>query len=408
MAALFDAEERGIPIDTALLRPFEMELESKLDAMEANMRELAGVDTFNPNSSKQLAEALKRRGADLSYVTKSEKTNALSMDEENLSTVDDDLARAVLAYRGDRKMLSTYVSPMLHGKIQTSNGLKWEKAPFVGADGRIHASFNQVGARTGRMSSSDPNVQNFPRDDLRLRYLVKADPGHKIVTADLSSIELNLFAAYVGEGRMLSAILDPEYDPHIETAKFIGLGDVTDEAGVVTSARDWGKKFNYTVIYGGGTRTIRKSFKVPQARAREMLDLYHRAYPEVKGFQRLIEYKLYQQGYVKTLRGRRLHVNPRSAYAAVNYIIQGTAAEMLKEAIVKLHKQGIPIIAPEHDELVAHVPESDAAEVAHAFEEALTDFPEIKQMVPVEAEAQIVDRWSQAKKPAYVPDYARS
>jgi len=401
MGALFCAEKHGLPVDEPAAHRFELALAEKLEGLNARAVDLAGIKSFNPRSSKQIAEALKRRGANLDFVTKTK--TGLSMDAENLATVDDPLARSIEEFRSEDKLLGTYVRPLLHRSWEQS--LHAWKAPFI-QDGRIHSNIRQVGARTGRMSSSDPNIQNFPRDDLRLRYLIRSEPGHKLVTADLDSIELVLFAAYAGEGKLLDAVLKGT-DMHTMTADYIGLEDFHRSGGHVESRRQRGKRFNYLSIYGGGVRAIRKFFLVPQSRAREMQGLYHQAYPEVSRLQRRVAFKLEDQGYIKSAFGRRYRVDPRDARKAVNYLVQGTAADMLKISIANLHRQGVQIIAPVHDELLAHVPEADAERVGKALVGALTDHPKITALVPLGAEAKIVDRWSQAKDPDFIPDYER-
>lgn len=139
--------------------------------------------------------------------------------------------------------------------------------------------------------------------------------------------------------------------------------------------------------------------------ARAILRRYHAAYPEVSVLQSDMEWVLNSRGYVKTAWGRRMRMNPREAYRAVNYVIQGTAAEILKEALVRLHKAGVPVIACVHDEILAHVPEADAKDAAKEIEEALTDHPRITAKIPLKAEAQIVDRWSEAKDPSFDPSF---
>jgi DNA polymerase I len=400
MPALYEMEKRGIPVDTEYAHAFEHELVENLERLEANCIDLAGISSFKPNSSKQVIEALERRGADLSFARRTK--TGISADEESLLAVDDELAAAVLAFRGEYKNLSTYIKPMLHTTHDSKMHL--DKAPFI-TDGRIHPNYRQVGAqKTGRMSCSDPNIQNWPRDDLRLRYMLRADEGRKLVTCDLDNIELNLFAAFAGDGPLLDAVREGR-DAHMMTADFLGLQERKRATGV-EARRDRGKRFNYSVLYGAGLRSIRRTFRVSQAEGRRLLDAYHAAYPEVSRLQREIEFTLQDRGYLKTYTGRRFRVPVRDAFKGPNYLIQGTAAELLKEAIVKLHAQGVELIAPIHDELIAHCDESDAEEVAHLMEQAMTDFPHITEKVPVTAEAQIVDRWSQAKKPDFVPPFA--
>jgi DNA polymerase-1 len=187
----------------------------------------------------------------------------------------------------------------------------------------------------------------------------------------------------------------------------MGLKDRERTGGVIESARQRGKTMNYLQVYGGGVRTIRKTFGVDQNEARMLLDRYHTAFPEVGGLQRRIEYALVDRGYVKTPWGRRHRCwdARQEAYKFVNYLVQGTAADLLKASLVKLHEQGVPVIACVHDEIIAECDEKDAPEVAMLIEKAMTDHPEVNDRVPLGAAASIVKRWSDAKTPGYVPTY---
>jgi DNA polymerase-1 len=409
MAALFDMERRGMQIDVPAAEAFETQLEHDLDQVIEESKKLAGVATFNLGSGTQIGEALQRRGADLTFA-RTLKNGLPSTDEETLEAVDDELAAKILEFRKLDKLYGTYIHPMLH---ETDHKTFGKRAPFIANDGRIHSNFRQVGARTGRMSSSDPNVQNWHRDDLRMRHLVVPSEGNVLVSADLDSIELRLLAAFVGEGRLLEMMKDPDADLHTDTADRLGLMDFDRGMGIIESRRQRGKKMNYLQIYGGGVRTIRKNFRVNQAKAREYLRLYHEAYPEVGEFQNRIEFTLSDQGYVKSPYGRRHRVmNPRyaerEAYKFVNYLIQGTAADIIKIAAVAAHKAGIPMVSIVHDEILADVPKEDAEEAAHIIRQALITQPEITKIIPLDAEAKIVDRWSYAKDKNFVPNYERT
>lgn len=250
------------------------------------------------------------------------------------------------------------------------------------------------------------NCQNQPRDDLRLRFNFHADPGMKLVTCDLNSVEMAVFAAYAGEGRLLDAVRNGT-DIHAMTAEFIGIGDRKRAGGHIESARQRAKVFNFSIVYGGGIKTIRKQQRVNQAEARLMLRRYHDAYPEVARLQAKIEWALDDRGYIKSAWGRRFRMDPRDAYKGVNYLVQGTAADILKVALIRCHKQGIPVVGCVHDELIAHVPESDAEEVRHLMIEALTDHPRMTEKVPLTADGDIVDRWSAAKDPTFSPKWAK-
>jgi DNA polymerase I-like protein with 3'-5' exonuclease and polymerase domains len=412
LAALFAVERRGFPADELGYRMLLHEVTENIERLEEEAEKLAaqGIEDptaieyeFNPKSSKQIYEALKRQGADLRFVTNE------SMDAENLATVEHPLAQAILRFRSEYKAMSTYIEPMISRSYET--GIRAWKMPYISPDGRVHANYRQVGARTGRMSCSDPNMQNQPRDDLRLRYNFRAEPGHKLVACDLSNVEMRIFAFYAGQGEILNAVREGK-DLHKMTAEFIGIRDRKRPGGEVESARQRAKTFNFSIVYGGGIRTIRKQQRVSQDEARLMLRRYHDAYPEVRRLQNRIEWALYDRGYVaaKATSGRRYRcADPgKQAYKYMNYLVQGTAADVLKAALVKLHKQGVPVVALIHDEIVAHVSEKDAKEVKHLIEEAMTDHPAIIEKVPLEAEGEIIDRWSEAKDPAFVPKWAQS
>lgn len=403
LAALFHMEQRGVPVDREAAARYEGQVMDSLDTLTDEAQSLAGIATFNPNAPAQVAEALTRRGADLSFA-KTNKNGKPSMDEESLKAIDDDLATKILEYRSAYKIFGTYLRPMLH---HTEKG-GIDRAPYIAGDDHLHPNFRQVGARTGRMSASDPNIQNWHRDNLDLRYLVTAEPGHVLISADLDSIELRIYAAYLGAGRLLEAIKNGD-DIHSTTAQLVGLKD-RQRIGGVETARSQGKVFNYSMLYGAGVRSIRRYFRVSSEQARAMIDRYKAAYPEVVRLQNNIQYKLMQDGYVTTQWGRQQRVERdarQESYKFTNYIVQGTAADLLKESIVRIHKQGIPMIAVVHDEVLAHVPKEDADEAAHLIREALIDHPRLTQHVPLDAEAQIIEHWSDAKKPGYMPDYER-
>lgn len=405
MAALFDVEKRGFPVDREGYGKLEIEVIENLEKLSDVLDDLAAIGVeegdefeFNPKSSKQIYAALKRRGADLTFVT------GESMDAENLDTVSDELATRILDFRSEYKVLSTYVRPYIGRTFDTS--LRAWKEPFIAPDGRIHANYRQVGARTGRMSCSDPNIQNQPRDDLRLRYNFRAEPGYKLVTCDLNSIEMAILGAYAGEGRIRDAIRQ-NADFHTMTADFVGLRERQRPGGIVESRRQRGKTFNFAVVYGLGIKGTRKKFQVSMDEARGMRQRYLDAYPEVGTLQTRIEFKLEDIGYLKSAWGRRFRVDPRDAYKAMNYLIQGTAADVLKQALVGMYKDKLPIVALVHDEAIAHVPEGDAEEVKHLMIKHLIDHPRITENVPLAADGDIVDRWSQAKDPDFKPKWAQ-
>lgn len=354
------------------------------------------LDEFNPSSSQQILACLKARGAETRYM--SEENGKLSANADNLRACDDALATAILDFRAEDKVLSTYVEPMIQRKYDnTTNSYK---EPFIAPDGRIHATYRQVGARTGRMSCADPNMQNQPRDDLRLRYNIRAEPGHKLIACDLSNIEMFLFVAYCGRGRLWDALAAGE-DLHELTARMLGFRDRARAGGTYESARQQGKVYNFTTIYGGGLRSIKRYFRCSIDEARLYKQRYAAAFPEVTDLQERISHAVHSRGYLQDalISGRRFRVSADEDYKGTNYLVQGTAAALLKYAVNRLHEDGVPMVALVHDEILAHVLAEEAEATRALMIERMTYHPELSEQfpIPLKAEGDIVDRWSDAK-----------
>lgn len=406
LRASFWMEDRGIPVDREAMVAHEAYLLPLLDSQEDVCRRIAGFKNFNPRSWQQIGVALDRLDADTRFMARDADTGALKTDEENLSACDHPLAEAILRYRGIHKMWA-----MLRGIVHGPVGRDADKFPhpYLSREDRLHPNFRQTGARTGRYSCSNPNFQQIPRDNLDMRYAIAARDGKRLVTADLDSIELVLLAAFAGKGAMRDALLRGD-DPHAATAKMANLTGRRRADGNYESPRDQGKRMNYLQVYGGGVTAVRKWFHVSQAEARAIIHRYEQAYPEIAALQSRVDYALADKGYVKTPFGRRQRAwsrrnAHRESYKFVNYLIQGTAADMMKIAIQRVHEAGVPLVATVHDELIAEVDEGDAEEAGRIMEHALTDFPEIAKMAPLKAEPQVVQRWSQAKKAEFKPVY---
>lgn len=403
LGVLYEMERRGLPIDTELARKaHDHSLEQLQDRLEA-CRAIEGVDPhFNPDSSDQVAKSLRRRKVDMTYAGKT-PTGRIKTDEDSLQAIDDDLARAVMNFRAEKKMYGTYLRKMFNDTYEDD-----ELVPrFIAPDDRIHTFHWQVGAKTGRTSSSEPNVQNWHRDDLRLRHLVKAPPGNVLVAADMSTVEGRVTAFYAGPGA-LRDIFREGRDWHQHTATMVNLADKVRPGGEIEPARQRGKKLNYLLGYAGGVRAIRKWFHVPQAEAQRMKDAWYAAYPEVEQLGDEIQWRLADRGYIHDIYGRRYRLGStvrEEGYKFINYLVQGTAAGMIKEAMIKAHRQGVQLIGLYHDELLAECPPDEAEDVKAVLIDVLTDYPAITKYVPLEAEGEIAERWSYCKNPDYVPPY---
>jgi DNA polymerase I-like protein with 3'-5' exonuclease and polymerase domains len=412
LAAYYSVERRGLPMERE-------ELQMGLDASSRALTEAlwttqqeAGKSNFNPRSPKQLREALERQGADMRFLKRNPpkkdkfgrviKEGSQKLDEDGLRSLQHPLAEAVLKFRAEATAHDRYFYPLLHDH-DTPRGM--QKA-FLAPDDRVHTTFLQVGAKTGRSSSMDPNIQNFPRDDLRIRYLVKAKPGNVLVQADMEGIEARVAALYTGPGPFRETVLAGNF--HQNTADRLGLKDKQRAIGV-EAARQRGKKMNYLILYSGGVRAIMQWFHVDQPEARRMLDAWHDAYPEVRELSDAIQFKLARQGYIETLLGRRLRLDKglrEEGYKFINYLIQGTAGDLFKTAAVRMHREGVPLIGVFHDEALAEVRPDRAEQTLETMTRALTELEHlITEPVPLDADGAIVERWSEAKDPNYVPDF---
>lgn len=407
LPALYYTEKRGMLLDSERLERLELQAEQQLHERADKVAQLAGRvgdDDFNPRSNPQLVEAFERRGVDLSFARQTK--TGISLDAESLAAITDDLARAVENFRAAETLYTRYTFPLLHNTEREGKHFQ----PFLAPDGRLHADLRQVGARTGRMSSS-PNVQNWPRDDLRMRDLVCAEEGKVLIAADLDQIELRILAAFLGPGKIMDFLTMEGMDIHSHAAKILSLAPRDRGLGIVESPRQRGKKFNYERIYGGGIRAIMRWHGVKQRDAKQMLLRWHAEFPEVEEFENAIEFALFDHGYVRTPWGRRHRPYDRrnadrESYKFVNYMIQGAAADLFKEAVVRCHEAGIPMIALTHDEILAEVDRGDVEEAQRIIHTALTDHPLITKHIPLDADSNVVSRWSHAKDPDFRPEYA--
>ena len=279
----------------------------------------------------------------------------------------------LLAYREEKK-LADYVA----GLFRHTHG------------DRLYGIFRQLGTETGRMSSSSPNLQNIPKSDLRVRYVIRAREGHVLVDADQDNVELRVLAAYAPGGELERAFAEG-VDLHQRTA---------DELGV---ARDVGKTLNYATLYGAGAPRIAKTLSIEVEQAKEILDRWYALYPEVGKLKWQLARAVRKRGYIRSAGGRR-HYFEQPNHMMLNRLISGSCAEIFKAALIELHEAGVPMVLLVHDEVVAEVPEDRADHVAGLLERALArGMGRIEQLV---AHAQVAERWSDFKDPGYTPERA--
>ena len=359
MHVLYTMERNGVLLDSALLQIQSRELGEKLIALEAKAHEAAG-QPFNLNSPKQIQEILfDKLGLP---VVKKTPSGTPSTDEEVLQelALDYPLPKILLEYRGMAKLKSTYTDKLPLSVNRTT--------------GRVHTSYSQAVAVTGRLASNDPNLQNIPirsAEGRRIREAFIAQSGSRIVSADYSQIELRIMAHLSGDAGLLTAFANNE-DIHRATAAEIFM---IAPAEVSSEQRRYAKVINFGLIYGMSAFGLAKQLGIERSAAIAYIDRYFARYPGVKNYMDSTREQAKSSGYVETVFGRRLwlpEINSSNGMrrqgaerAAINAPMQGTAADLIKLAMIKvqhwLEKEKIQskLIMQVHDELVLEVPEAE-------------------------------------------------
>ncbi len=393
---LADVERAGIRIDGPALAAQSQHIEQALAQHTARIWELAG-EQFNVNSPKQLGEILFEK-LKLPALKKTGKTRSVSTAADVLEdlALSHELPRLVLEWRGLHKLKSTYIDalPLLvHPET-----------------GRVHTCFNQAIAATGRLSSSDPNLQNIPiRTELgrQIRRAFIAAPGNVLISADYSQIELRVLAHMAGEESLIEAFRSGE-DIHDRTA----LTLFGAESGLDPhELRSRSKMVNYAVLYGKTPFTLAKDINVTQEAAQEFIDAYFRGFPRVRAFIDTMLEDARQTGVVRTMFGRRrlvpnltsrnFQMRAQSEREAVNMPIQGTAADILKRAMIDLHaalaaqRLRTRMILTVHDELLFEAPRDEAESAAALVRERMEGAVTLD--VPLTVDVGIADNWRDAK-----------
>ncbi len=385
----------GTTIDPKLLHQQSQEIEVRLAELEKQAHELAGQE-FNLSSPKQLGEILFTK-LGLPIIKKTPK-GAPSTAEEVLAELAEtyELPRLLMEHRGLAKLKSTYTDKLpLMIKPQT---------------GRVHTSYHQAVAATGRLSSSDPNLQNIPvrnEQGRRIRQAFIPSAGYKLVAADYSQIELRIMAHLSGDKGLLTAFAEGK-DIHKATAAEV-FGVALD--AVTTDMRRSAKAINFGLIYGMSAFGLAKRLGIGRAEAQKYMDLYFERYPGVLEYMERTRQQAEAQGYVETLFGRRLYlpdIKSRNAglrkaaeRAAINAPMQGTAADIIKRAMINvdswirgIEDESIRMLMQVHDELVFEIREEKLEEYTAIIQEKMSAAAELH--VPLLVEAGTGDNWDQA------------
>lgn len=395
MDVLAKMEMNGILVDREMLDQFSKVLRSDLLELEQKIYELAGTE-FNINSPQQLGEVLfDRMGLPAGKKT---KTGQYSTAESVLKKLapDYEVPDLILEYRAISKLKSTYVDAL---------------PKLIHEDtGRIHTDFNQCVAATGRLSSSNPNLQNIPIRTKRGREIRKAfiaDEGFKLLSADYSQVELRVIASIAEDENMMGAFKGGE-DIHSRTAKEIFDLDSLDQ--VTPDHRRKAKEVNFGIPYGVSAYGLASRLGINNEEGKQMIDQYFNRFPGILRYINETKQFAKEHGYVKTLMGRRRYIpdinssnwNVRSfaERTAINMPIQGTAADIIKVAMIDIqdyideHNLGTRMLLQVHDELIFEIPESEQDTVPAKLKELMEKACEIE--VPLKVDMGLAENWLDA------------
>ena len=392
---LSSMEIKGIKIDPEYFSNYEKELGDLIEKLQEKIYEEAGEE-FNINSPKQLAEILFFK-LNLPPVKKTK--TGLSTDEEVLEKLKADgaeIAKAILEYRKLAKLKNTYVDAIPK--------LRDEKD-------RVHTTFNQIGTTTGRLSSSDPNLQNIPvktDEGIKIRQGFVAEKNSVLMGIDYSQIELRVLAQLSGDENLREAYQN-SMDLHSLTARKIF--ELSDEEEVSREERIIAKTINFSIIYGKTAFGLAKELGISQKEASEYIDRYFNQYPKVKGFEKEIVEFTEKHGYTETFFGRRRlidginsknkNIKSQAERMAVNSVIQGTAAEIIKKVMIEIYKyikdrDGISLLLQVHDELIFEIEKEKLEMYREDIEKIMRESVKFDS-VPLEINTNIGVNWAETK-----------
>ncbi len=392
-AVLASMEDVGIKIDTYRMGEITARLADRVEELESRAFEVAGEE-FMLGSTQQLARILFEK---LALTPGRKGKTGYSTDTRVLRSIrhEHPIVEVVEEWRELTKLLNTYLGPL---------------PTLLGEDGRLHTHFNQAVAATGRLSTSNPNLQAIPiRTELgrEIRSAFVAEPGHRLVSADYSQVELRILAHVSGEPKLREAFARGE-DIHAATAAEV-LGK--DQATLTKDERNVAKMVNFGIIYGISSYGLSENLEIPREDAQEYIDTYLARFPLVQDFiQRTIE-QAKEDGYVTTLHGRRrpvpeIRASNRQTRSlgerlAVNSVMQGTAADIIKVAMVNIHRRlreegrASQLVLQVHDELLVEAPDAEVSTVKEIVRAEMCNAYPLDPPLAVDIGAG--DDWNEAK-----------
>lgn len=391
ISTLLRMEREGIKVDTTKLAKLKEEFAEVLASLKRQIFELSSSE-FNLNSPQQVSRVLFE---ELALPTQKRTKTGFSTNEESLKMLVDlhPVVAKLLEYREIHKLQSTYAEPLL--ALARSS-----------IDRRVHTSFLQVGTATGRLSSSNPNLQNIPARGefgLKIREVFTAEAGKLLIGIDYSQIELRLLAHFSGDEVLVRAFFEDQ-DIHLATASML-FGE--DEA---KAKRDIAKTVNFGLLYGMGPKRLSETLSIPYAEAKEIIERYFKLFPSVKSYFASIIKSSRDLGFTQMLLGRRRYFDYQKANAmqqasfereAVNSIFQGSASDLIKLAMNSIDRIIIEedlsakMLLQIHDELIFEADESEAKELGKRFQSVMQNI--YKLNIPLKATLNIGKNWSQLK-----------
>ena len=399
ISVLSDMESEGIAIDDGFLRRLSNDFATRIVSLEEEIHNLAGT-SFNVASPKQLGEILfEKMGLEGG---KKSKTGAYSTGAEvleELASQDVPIAKKVLDFRQLSKLKSTYTDALVASLHPQTH--------------RIHTSYSMVGASTGRLSSSDPNLQNIPirtQEGRQIREAFIAKDGYSLISADYSQIELRLVAHVAGEQSMLTAF-QQDIDIHSQTASEVFGVPLADMDG---ETRRKAKAINFGIIYGISGFGLARQLSIPRGEAQDYIKAYFARFPGIQSYMEETKIKAREDKFVETLFGRRIYIGDIAAAnpamrqfaerQAINAPIQGSAADIIKRAMIAMPQAiadsglDIKMLLQVHDELIFEVPDGQAEQASQLIRQVMESAHDgvLSLDVPLVAEAGIAKNWALA------------
>jgi len=393
-AVLAAMEDAGVRIDTYRMGEITARLADRVEELEAKAEELAG-EPFLLGSTQQVARILFEK---LGLTPGRKGKTGYSTDTRVLRAIrhEHPIVDVLEEWREYSKLLNTYLTPL--------------PTLIAEHDGRLHTTFNQTVAATGRLSTTNPNLQAIPvRSDLgrEIRSAFVAEPGFRLLSADYSQVELRILAHVSGEPRLREAFARGE-DVHAATAAEV-LGK--PQAELSKDERDVAKMVNFGIIYGISAFGLAENLEIPREQAQAYIDTYLARFPHVQDFISRTIAQAARDGYVTTLLGRRrpvpeIRASNRQTRSlgerlAVNSVMQGTAADVIKVAMVRIHERlrregrGTRLVLQVHDELLLEVPETETTAVRELVREELVGAYPLDP--PLAVDVGVGDNWAEAK-----------